>query len=126
MGTVYSDVTVLNPAFKNIKDAQEIAWAKRYLDTTLTYANPIFDPIGPVKYDVPDVLVRSVVEQMAAVQQRLSTVEEHLATGVVEGRAFVPAAQRPEVGNDLLQQTQGQLKLMQERLDRVEESLTEE
>jgi len=126
MGTEYLDNFLVNSKLKNIRDAQELIWAKRLEDTRVYYPIPFPDPIGPVKLDAADFLVRGVVQEMVSVEQRLSAMEEHLATGAAEGKAFIPAAQRPNVGSDLVQQAQTKLNLIQERVEKLERSLSEQ
>lgn len=82
----------------------------------------IKDPLGPVKYDLPDEVLRSYARSIG-VEQRLGEIESYLENG--EGKPFVRRERRPEVGQDVFGQLLDEVKLLHEKVGQLEAALSE-
>ena len=90
---------------------------KDITDVILKARDIITDPLGPVKYDMLEPLLRSV----QGVAHRLEAVEVHLEKGA--GKAFVRAAERPDVGSEAVRQVLDSVKLLEQRLGTLEKRI---
>ncbi|HEY0555734.1 MAG TPA: hypothetical protein VGG20_15880 [Thermoanaerobaculia bacterium] len=105
---------------KDIKDITDtkIADHKRTYDVYTTKNFDIPDRFGPVKYDIPDQILRTYIDLLPVVAQRIDAIEEHLEKGA--GKAFIRSQERPEVGGDAIHGLTEGLRKLNERLDRLE------
>jgi hypothetical protein len=78
------------------------------------------DPIGPVKLDYLEHLLRSYLEVIPRVAHTLDAVVDHLEKGLPEGKPFIRSELRPDVGADGLNDLSGTLRLLDERLSKLE------
>lgn len=111
---------------KDIKDEGD----GKYLRDLIRYEKvtkypDLRDPFGPIKYDVYEAILESYAQVLPQVAQRIEAIEEHLEKGVAEGRSFVRSAERPDVGGEAFEGLNETMKLMGERLDRIENALSE-
>ncbi|HEY0079006.1 MAG TPA: hypothetical protein VGB73_10200 [Pyrinomonadaceae bacterium] len=77
-----------------------------------------------VKRENPEELILGYIEaSLNHVLERISAVETHLANPAA-GRAFIRSGDRPQVGAEVLQQIAEPLRLLNQRLDKIEEQLS--
>jgi hypothetical protein len=93
------------------------------IDWPIPTPKPLPDPIGPIKYDLQDWLVRSYLETIPAVMQRVQAMEQHLEKDLPEGKPFIRAQERPPVGDEVVQQLSDGIRRLNERLDALEKKL---
>ena len=77
----------------------------------------VWDPIGPIKLEAIDFILRNFTEQIT---KRLDTVETHLEQGIGQGASFIRFQERPDVGGAALQDLSESFRKLNERLDRLE------
>lgn len=110
-----------------LKDVYDMENIKNIVDTLKYLPRPLPvpfpDPIGPVKYDAIDWIVRSYLETLPAINQRIEKIEEHLEQGLPEGKPFIRPQERPSVGDESLQQLADSIVRLNERLDSIEKKL---
>jgi hypothetical protein len=94
--------------------------SKRIADATFVKAFEIPDRFGPVKYDIPDQLWRTYLELIPAVAQRIDTIEQHLEKGIGAGKSFIRTQERPDVGGGAVNDLSEQVRLLNQRLDKIE------
>jgi hypothetical protein len=75
----------------------------------------IFDPIGPIKLEAIDFILRNFAEHFV---QRLDAIEVHLEKS--QGKPFIRAQERPDVGGAALQDVSATFRKLTERLDKLE------
>jgi hypothetical protein len=76
-----------------------------------------------VKRENPEELILGYIEaSLQHVLERISAVETHLANP--SGRAFVRSGDRPQMGAEVLQQIAEPLRLLSQRLDKIEGQLS--
>jgi hypothetical protein len=85
--------------------------------------------LDPVKREAPDVFRRGyqevILPQLQQVAHHIEAIEKHLESdAIAKGKAFVRPEERPAVGKEMLNEVLEPLKLLSERLDRVEQKLT--
>lgn len=114
-----------NPLYKDIKDYTDIRQYhdfKHYSDVTRGFEIP--DRIGPVKYDIADQLLRSYLDLLPVVAQRIDTIEQHLESGLAEGKPFIRPQERPDVGSAAIQELTEGVRKLSDRLGKIEGRLT--
>jgi len=107
-----------SPRLKEIKDLND---TKDIVDT-IHYIPPklIPDPIGPVKLDAFDRIMSSYLQLMPKVAQRIDSMEAYLEEGVAEGKPYVRSDERPEVGAGTLNELVENIRLIDQRLSKLE------
>lgn len=103
---------------KDIGDGKNDIDAKRYAEVFKRAELP--DPIGPVKYDAFEHILRSYLDLLPRVTQTLDAVVDHLERGLPEGKPFVRAQERPDVGADAIGQMAATVRLLDERISKLE------
>jgi hypothetical protein len=93
------------------------SFVKDEVDLTRTRVPFVWDPIGPVKLEAIDFILRNFTEQFT---KRLNTIETHLEQGIGQGASFIRFQERPDVGGAALQDLPESLRKLHERLDRLE------
>lgn len=100
---------------KHVKDqVDSIQWRK--------HPDVILDPLGPVKYDAYEGILRSYLEALPQVAQRIDAIETHLESA--EGKPFIRPAQRPEVGAGVVGGLAETVRLLDQRLAKLESKLS--
>lgn len=103
---------------KDGKESKEIADTIRYLPTRLPIPWP--DPIGPVKYDAFEGIMRSYLDLMPRVAQRIDSIETFLEGDLAEGKPYVRSEERPDVGADALSEVVETVRLLDQRISKLE------
>jgi predicted mannosyl-3-phosphoglycerate phosphatase (HAD superfamily) len=76
-----------------------------------------------VKRENPEELILGYIEvSLQHVLERINAIETHIANP--SGRAFVRSSDRPQVGAEVLQQIAEPLRLLNQRLDKIEGQLS--
>ncbi len=95
--------------------------ALKHLNLRLTPPWP--DPIGPVKLDAIDWIVRSYINTLPAIARHIEAIEVHLEQGLSEGKPFIRPQERPSVGGEAFQELTDSIMRLNERLDSIEKKL---
>lgn len=88
---------------------------KDHVDSLKTQEVFFKDPIGPVKLEAIDFVLRNFAEQIG---NRLEAIENHLEKG--QGTPFIRVQERPDVGAAALQDLTENIRRLNERLDKLE------
>jgi hypothetical protein len=88
---------------------------KDHVDSLKPHEGFFRDPIGPIKLEAIDFVLRNFAEQIG---NRLEAIENHLEKG--QGTPFIRVQERPDVGGAALQDLTQNLRKLNERLDRLE------
>lgn len=90
-----------------------------FRDYLENYLQPSFvwDPIGPIKLEAIDHILRDFTEQIV---RRLDAIENHLERGVAQGTPFIRTQERPDVGGAALHGLSENIRKLNERLDKLE------
>jgi hypothetical protein len=76
-----------------------------------------------VKRENPDALIRGYLDVIVSeVAQHVEAIEAHLEEGVAAGKPFIRPGERPAVGGEALSQTMETVRLLQQRVERLEQS----
>lgn len=106
---------------KEIKEANDGKQLKDQVDHLNVKLSPEFpDPVGPVKLDVLEHLLRSYLDVLPRVTRTLDAVVDHLEEGIAEGKPFVRPESRPDVGSGALSEMTSTLRLLEERISKLE------
>ena len=96
---------------------KDIADSLRY---TRLVPLPWPDPIGPIKYDAYEGLLRSYAEMMPRVAQQIDSIQMFLEKDFAQGKPYVRPEERPDVGADALTEVVKSVRLLEERLSKLE------
>ena len=106
---------------KEIFDNQvvkDVVDSLRYMERRFPIPWP--DPHGPVKYDAYEGIMRSYLDTMPRVAQRIDSIETFLEKDLSQGKPYVRAEERPDVGADALTEMAKAVRLLEERMSKLE------
>ena len=77
-----------------------------------------------IKREAPDDIIWGRLEVILKdIAQHVDVIEEHLEKGAPAGKSFVRFQERPSVGGGELEQVMEPIRLLGQRLDRIEQGL---